>query len=415
MHVEHAAVPPGAVVAAGQQHAELVGAVDDLVEQHPVGRLQDAPPHGQLVQRRDGRVGEAVRVVHGRPVDGGAVVVVHGEVLADAERLAVADQHPDDLARRDPRAHQRAVALGRQRDLVARAGAVRDSARRQHRLVGAPAELGRRRGLLVQPLDRPGVDELVLPLRDVGDLQVALADVDRPDAQQHRQPWGVVGVAGGGDGGVPVVPGHVGVGEPVGGQVVQPGLDEVRHEARVRTVVEHRGRPGPAPAGRLGAQPRVAGVERAGSGVLGQRVGVPQLHAGVDVGDAALVAPRQQVDRVEVVGQVDEQPAGRHGGVEDLAVVGLRHLVVDQPHAQLLGQPPGGPAALGVHPQHVGRRERQGLQQQREGAPAEPAGAEDDERGSGRESVGEHADTVVTCCPHPGPQRRRQVPHSARR
>ena len=58
---------------------------------------------------------------------------------------------------------------------------------RQTPLVRAPADLGRRDAFLVEALDGPGVDELVGRLRHVGDLRVALGDVDDLRAGEHRQ------------------------------------------------------------------------------------------------------------------------------------------------------------------------------------------------------------------------------------
>ena len=58
---------------------------------------------------------------------------------------------------------------------------------RQRALVRAPAHLGGGDALLVEALDGPGVDELVDLLRPVGDLRVALADVDDLGAGVHGQ------------------------------------------------------------------------------------------------------------------------------------------------------------------------------------------------------------------------------------
>ena len=54
-------------------------------------------------------------------------------------------------------------------------------------LVRAPAELRRLRALADEAVHRPGVDELVGLLGHVGDLRVALRDVDDLDAQPARE------------------------------------------------------------------------------------------------------------------------------------------------------------------------------------------------------------------------------------
>src|SRR3954469_12041371 len=118
-------------------------------------------------------------------------------------------------------------------DLVARAAVVREGEARELLLVRPPTQLGGRDALLVEPLDRPRVHELVLALRLVADLRVALRDVDRLDAQGLRE----------------AVPGALGAGggdrlraaaAPFERRVCDVGesrLGEVRDEAGVRTVV----------------------------------------------------------------------------------------------------------------------------------------------------------------------------------
>src|SRR5271154_7595552 len=54
-------------------------------------------------------------------------------------------------------------------------------------LVRAPAELGRLRALGNEAVDRPGIDELVLLLRDRGDLSIAFGHVHHAHAQGLRQ------------------------------------------------------------------------------------------------------------------------------------------------------------------------------------------------------------------------------------
>ena len=64
----------------------------------------------------------------------------------------------------------------------------------QFLFVGAPAHLGRRRPLLAEALDAPGIDELVDLLGAVGDLRVALAAMDDLHAQAAGQAVEAAGV-----------------------------------------------------------------------------------------------------------------------------------------------------------------------------------------------------------------------------
>ena len=129
------------------------------------------------------RVARTIRVVHRRPVHRLAVLPDR-QLLGNGERLAVADDHADDVViGRHPARDERVDAHARQADLALRAVRVLERERRQLLLVGAPAHLGRRRALFAEALDAPGVDELVDFLRPVGDLRVALAAVNHLDAR----------------------------------------------------------------------------------------------------------------------------------------------------------------------------------------------------------------------------------------
>ena len=138
-------------------------------------------------------VARAIRVVHRRTVQRLAVLP-HGQLLGDRERLAVAHDHADDMVvGRHPARDERVDAHARQADLAARAVGMLVREGGQLLFVRAPAHLGRRRALLAEALDAPGVDELVDLLGPVGDLRVALAAVNDLDAELMGQ---VVELAG---------------------------------------------------------------------------------------------------------------------------------------------------------------------------------------------------------------------------
>ena len=67
--VELRAVPVGALLVAHQQHAELVAARGDLVDDQALALLLVQVLPGDLVHRHDRLVARVVGVVHGRPVD----------------------------------------------------------------------------------------------------------------------------------------------------------------------------------------------------------------------------------------------------------------------------------------------------------------------------------------------------------
>ena len=78
----------------------------------------------------------------------------------------MANDHPHDRpAGRNPRVHERANAGLRQEDLIARTADRHVGMFREAPLVRAPSQLGGRRALLVEALDRPRVDEFVDRLR----------------------------------------------------------------------------------------------------------------------------------------------------------------------------------------------------------------------------------------------------------
>ena len=132
-------------------------------------------------------VARAIRVVNRRAVDRLAVLP-DGQLLGDRERLAVPDDHADDVVvRGHPARHERVDAHARQADLAPGAVGVLERQRGEFSFVGAPTHLSRRRPFLAEALDAPGVHELVDLLGSIGNLRVALAAVNDLDAKLAGQ------------------------------------------------------------------------------------------------------------------------------------------------------------------------------------------------------------------------------------
>src|SRR3954469_10666454 len=88
---------------------------------------------------------------------------------------------------RRPGAHARGRAGLHEVDRGATTEVVALAVTRKVLLVRAPAELGRLLAFAHETIHRPGVDEFVELLGLVGELRVALGDVDHPDAELARQ------------------------------------------------------------------------------------------------------------------------------------------------------------------------------------------------------------------------------------
>ena len=103
------------------------------------------------------------------------------------------------------------------------------------------------------------------------------------------------------------------VGDQALADVDQALLGEVRDQAGVGAVLDHRRRPLLLPLGGHPPDVHVAPVERALGRMLVGPAGVriPQLGRGVDVEHAVVVAPLQDLAGVDVPGQVDQQVARR--------------------------------------------------------------------------------------------------------
>ena len=272
----------------------------------------------------------------GRPVDG-LLAVPNRELVGDREGLAVADHHALDRVVRNPGADPGVHAHPGDADLVLRPVLVLVGVGRERLLVRSPSELGGGRALLAEALDAPGVHEFVDLLRDIRDLRVALAAVDHLDAELMGQ---VVELLGGDEVlerlGLPAL-------DPLLGQggsrdVEETLLGEVGNEAGVGPVLDHGGRALLLPFAVHLAHVHVAPVEGALSRVLlAPGIGVPDLDGGVDVEDAVVMAPLQDLAGIDVPGQVDQDIAGREVLAEHRVHVLLRDLVADV--ADALGGP----------------------------------------------------------------------------
>jgi hypothetical protein len=234
---------------------------------------------------------------------------------------------------------------------------VLDGVGRQLLLVGSPAHLGGGGALLAEALHAPGVHELVDLLGHVGDLGVALAAVNDLHPQLPGQ----------------LVPGLVlhelldllGV-APLGlavllhllADVEEPLLREVRDQAGVGAVLDHRRGALLLPAGHHPTEVHVAPVEGALGGVLVLRslVGVPDLDRGVHVEYAVVVAPLEDLAGVDVPGQVDDHVTGADVLLQNRRHVRAGDLLLHERDALLR---PGGehlPPVLEVHHRDVLRR-----------------------------------------------------------
>ena len=274
-------------------------------------------------------------------MDRGAVdrlaVFPNGQLLGDGERLAVAHDHADDVViRRHPARDEGVDAHPRQADLALRAVRMLVGEGGQFFFMGAPAHLGRGRSLLAEALDAPGVDELVHLFGLVGDLRVALAAVNHLDAELVGQ--------------VVEVP-RLGVvsdllrlraaefffRQRLLRDVQERVLGEMADQAGVRSVFDHRRRPGLAPRGDHPPQIHVAPVEGPLGRVLvfGSGVGIPELHRRVHVKDAAVVAPLHDFAAIDIPRQIDEQVSGGEVLPQQAPQVFRRHAILDESHALL--------------------------------------------------------------------------------
>ena len=159
------AVPVGVALVAGEQHAELVHALDDLLHHDALALLQLPVAARPARARKHRGVAGVIGVVHGRAVLD-LLALPDRQVVGDRDRLAVRDQEAVERpGERCPGAHAGRRARLHQVDRAAAAEVVPLAVARPVLLVRAPAELGRLRALADEAVDRPGVDELAELLR----------------------------------------------------------------------------------------------------------------------------------------------------------------------------------------------------------------------------------------------------------
>ena len=311
---------------AHQQHAELVAARGDLVDDQALALLLLEVLTRQFVHRHDRLVARVIGVVDGRAIDG-LLAVMHGQVIGDRDRFVVRDdvavERPLD---RRPGAHLGEQARTVQVDRRVAAERVALAVGRQRLLVRAPAHLGGLAALGNEAVDRPGVDELAHLLRPGRDLRVALGDVDHLDAQalgelapalargRHRRL-------------------HAGVAR----QVYQRLLGEVRDEARIGAMGDHGRRA--ALVARLELHHRVAQrvVRTARDRQVGIRIAAgPRLDARVEVEHSLLLAKLDQRRRGDLDREVDQEIALAQAVVEYRADVGFGQALFDELDAEAL-------------------------------------------------------------------------------
>ena len=302
------------------------------------------------------------------PVDRPALFP-HGQLVRDGERLAVAHDHAVDGVVRHPGPDPRVHAHAGEADLVARPCPVAVGEGGQLLLVRAPPHLGGGRALLAEALDAPGVDELVHPLRLVGDLRVALAAMDDLDAQPAREVVELLlrdelaDLLRGPPLGFPVR-------DEALTDVDQALLGEMRDQAGVGAMLDHRRGALVLPPGDQAPDGHVPPVKRSLGRVLVRRpgIGIPQLGGGVHIQHSVVVAPLEDLAGVDVPGEVDEEVARGQIFAEQPAHIFLRHAVAHKPHA------PGGPRlqlrrpVLEIHDGDVPGRDLDQLENNRERA-----------------------------------------------
>ena len=202
--------------------------------------------------------------------------------------------------------------------------------------MGAPAHLGRGRPLLPEALHAPGIDELVHLFGLIGDLRVALAAVNDLDAELLGQVVKVprLGVV---SDPLRLSPAEFLLRQRALRDVEQRVLGEMADQAGVRSVFDHRRRPGLAPRGDHPPQIHVAPVEGSLGRVLvfGSGVGIPELHRRVHIEDAPVVAPLHDFATIDIPRQVDEEVSGREVLSQQAPQVLRRHAILDESHALL--------------------------------------------------------------------------------
>src|SRR5690606_26796963 len=181
------AVPIGILLVPGEEHAELIDTVDDFLVENSLRLLQAPVVARELVYGENGIVAGVIGVVDRGAVDH-LVAVAKREVIGDGDRFAVRDQEAVEMpGLRRPRAYARARTGLHEIDGALTAELVATSLGGKRLLMRPPAELGRLRAFGDETIDGPGVHELLHALRHVGDLRIALRNVNDLDLQLVRK------------------------------------------------------------------------------------------------------------------------------------------------------------------------------------------------------------------------------------
>jgi hypothetical protein len=185
---------------------------------------------------------------------------------------------------------------------------------RQALLMGAPAELGGLQPLADEAGDAPGVDELAGLLRLAGHLRVMLGNVNDLEADFHRQPCPLLARLR-----------LLGVLEVLLRHFQERCLDEVADEAGIGPHGQQRGgralRPFLGRLERRVAQEVVAALMRGNLRVV--VVAGPRLDAGVEIEDAMIVAPFDDIEARDIDAEVEHEVA-----LADIAAEHLRHVAL---------------------------------------------------------------------------------------
>ena len=202
--------------------------------------------------------------------------------------------------------------------------------------MSAPTHLGRSRSLFAEAFHAPRIDELVHLLGLVRDLRVALAAMNDLDAELLGQVVEVLRLGVVSDL-LRLRPAEFLFRERLLRDVQKRVFGEMADQPGVRAMFDHRRRARLAPLGNHAPQIHVAPVEGSlGRGlVLGSGVRIPELHRGVDIEDAPVVAPLHDFAAVDVPRQVDKQVSGGNVLAQQAAHVFGCDSILDKRHALL--------------------------------------------------------------------------------
>src|SRR5260221_930619 len=240
-------------------------------------------------------------------------------------------------------------------------------------LVRAPAELGRLRALAEEAVDRPGVDELARLFRDLGDLGVALGNVDDLDPE----PLGECGPAG-------AVGRWLDRWVGIARDIEERLFDEMRDEAGIGAMGQNRRRPmrGALAQRQRALAQRVIRARRRRQVRIGIAAG-PGLDAGVEIERAFFLAKLDQRDARHVDRDVEQKVAAAEPGVEHGPVIIAGQRVLNKADA-VFGRDLA-TARLGGDDHDLVRPHVDVAHQQGQDALADTAEADDDEAAGKRD------------------------------